>query len=63
MFRMDTKENILDEQVLTLIELRKKLKISDSMARKMIRNGLPRFKIGNEYRFFLSKVITYLESK
>jgi excisionase family DNA binding protein len=51
------------EEVLTLKELRQKLKCSESMVRKMIREGLPKFKIGNEYRFYLTKVINYLETK
>lgn len=52
-----------EEQILTLQELRKKLKCSESMVRKMVRNGLPKFKIGSEYRFYLTKVIAYLEAK
>jgi excisionase family DNA binding protein len=56
-------EQKAEEQILTLRELRQRLKCSESMVRKMVRNGLPKIKIGNEYRFYLSKVVSYLETK
>ena len=51
------------EEILTLKELKAKLKCSESMIRKLIRNGMPKFKIGNEYRFYLTKVVDFLETK
>jgi excisionase family DNA binding protein len=51
------------DEIIKLKDLMAKLKCSESMVRKMIRNGLPHFKIGNEYRFYLTKVVSYLETK
>jgi excisionase family DNA binding protein len=61
--QLEKKAYVDDDEVLLLQELMARLRCCESTVRKMIRNGLPCFRVGNEYRFHYRKVISYLEKK
>lgn len=51
------------ENAMTVKELLVAIKMSDSKLRELLKEGLPHFKVGSDYRFIYSKVIAYLEDK
>jgi excisionase family DNA binding protein len=52
----------MEEKPLSIKELSTKLSISRKKIIKLISKGLPHFKVGNRYKFFLSEVNLFLKS-
>lgn len=49
--------------MVTLKELAQFLKCSDQTVRNLVKDGLPHFRVGVDYRFFLPEVLNYLKSE
>ena len=51
------------EELLTVKELMSSLKISEQMVYKLLRQGLPKVKIGSNNRFDYEEVLEWLKNK
>lgn len=49
--------------MITLKELAKEINASERMIRKMIKQGMPHYKVGSDYRFKLAEVEEWMKPK
>lgn len=51
-----------EQKVMTLDEVAEFLDCSKPTVKKLINAGLPYFKVGSNYRFFLHEIVNYLKN-